>query len=111
MPPVRVSGPDDNDLRGLFVFSAFIDDTDRSMLLRSSLLRLLLAWVVVLVVAAKPLGFSWHTPLVWAQDDDDDDDSGDDDEDDDDGGGKGGGDEEDDDDDDEEGAEEDADQP
>jgi hypothetical protein len=80
------------------------------MLLKSSLLRLLCAWVVVLVVAAKPLGFSWHTPPAWAQDDDDDDDSGDDDEDDDDGGGKGG-DDEDDDDDDEEGAEEDADQP
>jgi len=81
------------------------------MLLRRSLLRLLLAWVVVLVVGAKPLGFSFHTPSAFAQDDDDDDAGDDDDDEDDDGGGKGGGDEEDEDDDDEEGAEEDADQP
>lgn len=81
------------------------------MLLRRSLLRLLLAWVVVLVVAGRPLSFRFHLAAAWAQDDDDDDDAGDDDDDgDDDDGGKGG-DEEDEDDDDEEGAEEDADQP
>jgi hypothetical protein len=80
------------------------------MLLRRSLLRLLLAWVVVLVVAANARIRHVQIASAWAQDDDDDDSGDDDDEgDDDEDGGKGGDEEEDDDD--EEGAEEDADQP